>query len=48
LKSNNVGSYFYPNFHGFFPDFQQINTFGAALATSAPPPPTPLLFITVS
>jgi len=48
LKSNNVGRYFHPDFQGFCPDFQQIKTFGGALATPAPPPPAPLLFITVS
>jgi len=36
LKSNNVGRYFYPDFQGFCPDFQQITTFGDALATLHP------------
>jgi len=36
---------FSPGFQGFCPDFQQIKTFRGALA---PPPPTPLLFITAS
>jgi len=35
LKSNNVGRH-------FCPDFQQIKTLGVALATHAPPAPTPL------
>jgi len=48
LKSNNVGRYFYPDFQGFCPDFQLIKTIGVAFATPAYPPPTPLLFITVS
>jgi len=48
LKSNNAGRHLYPDFQGFCSDFQQINTFGGALAPPAPPPPTPLLFITVS
>jgi len=37
-----------PDFQGFCSDFQQIKTFGGALATPVPSPPTPLLFITVS
>jgi len=45
LKSSNVGRHFYPDFQGFCPDFQQINTFGGGLAS---PPATTLLFITVS
>jgi len=48
LKSNNAERHFYPGFQGFCPDFQQIKTLGGALATPAPPLPTPLLFITVS
>jgi len=48
MKSNNVERYFYPDFQGFCPDFQLINTYGVALATPAPTPPTPLLSITVS
>ena len=43
LKSSNVGSHFYAYFQGCCPDFQQITTFGGALAPSSPPPPTPLL-----
>jgi len=45
LKSSNVGRHFYPDFQGFCPDFQQIKTFGGALA---PPLPTTLLFITLT
>ena len=45
FEASNVGCHFYPDFRGFCPDFQQIKTFGGALA---PSPPTPLLFITVS
>jgi len=45
LMSNNIGRYFYPDFQGFCSDFQRISKTGGALA---PPPPTPLLFITVS
>jgi len=26
VNSKNVGRYFYPEFHGFCPDFQQIKT----------------------
>jgi len=48
LKSNHVGRYFYQKFQGFCPDLQKIKTVGGALAPPAPPPPTPLLFITVS
>jgi len=49
LKSSNVyRRHFYADFQGCCPDFQQIKTFGGALAPPAPPPPTPLLFITVS
>jgi len=48
LKLINVDCYFYPDFQGFCSDFQQIKTFGGALATPATPPPTPLLLITVS
>ena len=33
---------FCPDFHGFFPGFRQIKTFGCAHSTSATPPPTPL------
>jgi len=40
LKSNNVGRYFYPDFQGFCPDFQQTKTFGGALATPSPHTPT--------
>ena len=39
----NFGRHFYPDFQGFCPDFQQIKTFGVALATHTPPAPTPLL-----
>jgi len=35
-KSNKVGCYFCPNFQGFCPAFQQIKTFGGALAPSTP------------
>ena len=45
LKSSNVGSHYYANHQGFYPDFQQIKTFGGALVS---PPATRLLFITVS
>ena len=48
LKSNNVGRHFYADFQGICQDFQQIKTFGGALATPVSPSPTPLLFITVS
>jgi len=48
LKSNNVECHFYPDFQGFCQDFQQIKTFWGVLAIRAPPPRTPLLFITVS
>jgi len=41
---------FYPQFHGFCPDFKelspyfyQIKTFRGALAASSPPPPTPVI-----
>jgi len=44
MKSNNVGRHFYQDFQGFCPDFQQIKTFGEALATHAAPALTPLLF----
>jgi len=36
---------FLRGFSGMLPSFQQMKTFGGALA---PPPPTPLLFITAS
>jgi len=42
LKSNNVGRHFGPYFQGFCPDFQQIKTFGGALAS---PPPTRLMLL---
>jgi len=48
MKSNNVGRHLYQYFQGLCPDFQQINTFADAVATYAPPAPTPLLFITAS
>jgi len=40
LKSNNVGCHFYPDFQEFCRDFQQMETFGGALA---PWLPTPLI-----
>jgi len=40
LKSSNFRRHFYP-------DFQQIKRFVGALAPTAPPPPTQLLFIAV-
>jgi len=36
---------FCPNVQGFCPDFQQIKTFGGALAPPAPQPPTPLTVV---
>jgi len=48
LKSNNAGRHLYPDFQGFFSDFQQIKTLGVALEPPQPPPPTPLLYTTVS
>jgi len=48
LKTNNVGRHSYPDFQGFCKNFQQIKTFGGALAIAASPPPTLLLFTAVS
>jgi len=39
---------FFSGFSGLLPRFSANQTFGGALATPAPLPPTPLLFITVS
>jgi len=44
----NLGHHFYPDFQGFCPEYQQIKTVAGVLATSAPPSPTPLFFVTVS
>jgi len=52
LKSNKLGCHFsrifrdgfYSDFQRFFLNFQQIKTFGDALA---PPPPTPLRSLTM-
>jgi len=35
LKSKNVGCYFYQDFQGFCPDFQQIKTIGGVLVPTS-------------